>query len=846
MRRIELVLAAALLLLAVGLLWLEPALLFQTLAGLILTLVLPGWLSVRLWVGRTPVAPTSLEQMVYAVGVGFGAQSLFVLLMSYWPGPLVRPPVMLLFVAVNAVLCGLLWRNDWTHVASATTHPDERRPGPPWTTPALAVILVVAAWLRLTGLNYSEFQGDEARAALRAAAVLQGYENVLFLHRKGPLEILSPATTYVLTGHLTEATARLPFALASLAGVLALYLLGGRMFGPLAGCVAALLLAVDGYFIGFARIVQYQSVVLLTTTATVLILYQLPQRRAAAIRWLTLAAFLIATGALAHYEAILALIPALYLIWRWWRGGQLPCPTTALLAALVTGAIPLTLFYLPYILSPSFANTYAYLTGERIGDAPPYNHLADFFLRTTLYSTSYAVLLQIGLAALALVQLYRRGLRSPWSWVAGVIMVAGVAWSFVQPHWLVIGGQDLTGLFFLAAFAGAWFLPNVATPERMLWGWFGLLVVLALFLVEKPRTHVYVFFIPWVLLSGMTAQRLTGWLGQVWSPLAAQAVAAASMAACLLLFGAYAYWYFVHNQIEVFRTWHENRPRGYWTPYDEPDTRSLFGFPQRNGWKLAGVLYAQGELAGAYTTNGVDEWVTDWYTRGAERCLRDHDNLIISDHLEYVNQARKADLLAELSQPYRLFVTAMVNNQPRLQVWRRSDNPSSMQTAPIEIPSEAAGAEFDAHLSGPNFPLRAPAVEPPIAQRLQVRFGEQIRLQGFAVESATGKAGESLPLMLYWRGAGPIEERYRIVTEVVNDEGLRIASAAGEPACDEQPTDDWPAGELIVDPYKLSIADDAKPGQYNLFLHLVNRETGEVLAADLGERVRLGVVEIED
>ena len=66
-----------------------------------------------------------------------------------------------------------------------------------------------------------------------------------------------------------------PLPLANLAGLLALFVLGWAMFGPVAGWSAAMLLAVEGYLIGFARIVQYQSVVVLMTVLTVLILYRL-------------------------------------------------------------------------------------------------------------------------------------------------------------------------------------------------------------------------------------------------------------------------------------------------------------------------------------------------------------------------------------------------------------------------------------------------------------------------------------------------------------------------------------------------------------------------------------------
>ena len=129
----------------------------------------------------------------------------------------------------------------------------------------MITLLVAGAIFRFVGLGYSDYQGDEARAALRAAAVLQGYEDVLMLHKKGPTEILLPTLIYTLTGHLTEATARLPFAIANFLGLFATFALGARLFNPLAGWVAAIFLALDGYFIGFAHIVQYQSVVFFTS-----------------------------------------------------------------------------------------------------------------------------------------------------------------------------------------------------------------------------------------------------------------------------------------------------------------------------------------------------------------------------------------------------------------------------------------------------------------------------------------------------------------------------------------------------------------------------------------------------
>ena len=75
-----------------------------------------------------------------------------------------------------------------------------------------------------------------------------------------------------------------------------------------------MLLAVDGYFIGFARIVQYQSVVFLTSVLVVWLLVRTLRMPSLAGRSLPTAAFLLGAGLLSHYEAGLVVFPALIFI----------------------------------------------------------------------------------------------------------------------------------------------------------------------------------------------------------------------------------------------------------------------------------------------------------------------------------------------------------------------------------------------------------------------------------------------------------------------------------------------------------------------------------------------------
>ncbi len=150
-------------------------------------------------------------------------------------------------------------------------------------------------------------------------------------------------------------------------------------------------------------------------------------------------------------------------------------------------------------------------------------------------------------------------------------------------------------LFFAAALAPPLLTRNLPAKQRAVWLRFAAALILALFFVQKPRTHVYNFFIPGFarrLCLRPNVAPVDGRLGRN----KALAVGLPAAAALILLFGNYVYWLFTYNGAEVLRTWQDNRPAGYWTPYAEPHQNAMFGFPFKNGWKVVGALYASGEL----------------------------------------------------------------------------------------------------------------------------------------------------------------------------------------------------------------------------------------------------------
>lgn len=817
------VFALALAALANAVLLAPTPLLLRTGAALLLAGLLPGALLVELLVGRCKAPPTLGERVVYSVGLGYTSMVTILLALSYLPGGVTPWQTLLacdLLIGVLSALVAMI--RQLTSHSPTIDHSPFTLPSRSWLLAGLVSLALLGGFFRFANLGYAEFQGDEARLALRAAEVMQGYENALFVHKKGPTEILLPTGVYVLGERLTEMAARLPFAIANVVGLFALFLLGSRLFGPVAGWAAAVLLALDGYLIAFGRVVQYQSIVFLMDVLVVLVFVRLWQRPQEWSRYLTLAALLLATGLLSHYEAALVLFPVGYLLWRIWREGT---PLATLVRAsgvpILVGGGLLASFYLPFVRNPAFYDTYYYLTDYRMGGGRIFNHLAEFFARTTVYSSTYYLLALIALTLIGLAGLYRRS-RPRWvGWLLSAEVLIGLVVVIFRPGWLQVGETDLTWLFFAAGFVAAWLMPDVPSAERLVWLWFGAPMILALFFTAIPNTHVYSFFIPWALLAGMVIGKGWLWLTVRVSPRQAQLMALPLAGAVIAIFGLYPYWLFVYNRVEVLRTWPEHRPQGYWTVYDEPVEIAIFGFPLNNGWKVVGSLYADGVLQGNYDTNARDV-VAEWYTRGDHYCARDDLNYyILANPVEPTLADETAVLRTAVEQEHKLFGTVYVQGNPALSIYERT----AADFTPQRFDLATHEFRFDATRSGSHFERTGPVGNPAIQHATAYRFGDSIWLRGYRLEQTNAQPGEAIQVTLYWQASQPLQQDYHVFVQVIDLETLAKAGQSdGQPGCNRHPTTTWLPGDTIADRYRVTIEPDAQAGVYTL---LIGMYTGE-------------------
>lgn len=832
------------------LLWLPMPLVVKAGAVLTLAALLPGWLLVGLALDQSQLAVSSGERLCYAIGGGLAQTVTVMLLIAYLPGGITWWLALLLF---DGIWIGLLLLTVRGAVVAASPHQRRSRgQAQPWMI-VLTLVLVLAGALRFAYLGYTEFLTDEARVVLRAAAVIQGNEDVLFLHRKGPAEILLPATIFALVGTLNEAAARLPFALASLAAVATVFYLGRRLFGRTAGLIAAFLLALEGYLIGFAHFVQFQSLVVLFGALVMLLLVSEVERLQPARGRFILLALLAAGSLLAHYDgAAVALPAAATLIWligrsgsitrQWWR---------AMWPALLLAAAILALFYVPFLLHPQFQATYHYLVDQRlVADRTlPFNNLRDFFERSTVYNSAYYELFLIAAGLLALLDALQRGWGQWRATILGGGVAAVLAYTCWRPDWLRWGELDLAGAPFAFAFVLVWLAPRLKWPERLLWLWFGSLALFTLFLIAYPRTHVYLFMTPWVLLVGGFAARLAMWLRRHWGGTPMRLAAVAAMLVGAILLGLHPVWYFAAAPREALRHWEQDRLPGYWTPFGRPTIDALYGFPLANGWKVAGVLYEQGVLTGDYETNQRDDLIPAWYTRAQFRCATTASWYFAIDSLEFwaQNEQPSAETLA--ADDYHPWGVVTVRGAAHMTIYQRAtDLPTPVRTLALEDYAPS----FDAHASA-DLALGYPVVEPAIANAIHANLGDQVWLEGYALDqSAPLRPGDAVTLTLYWRGQQAGLPPYKVFNQAYYGDGVMVAQQDGIPVCNRRPTPSWQPGELIVDTYRLVIAADAPPGAYPLYTGLYREPDFQRLPVldaagqPLAEFIQVGELKVDD
>jgi hypothetical protein len=851
--RISLILLLAVL--AHFLLFVDNQPVLQSSAAVVLMTIAPGLLLAALILGRDGEHIPLGEWLSYGAGIGFGIGAGVVFMLGMLPGAPTQGLLLAAFDAIILVLSVLLWVKASHPKDHTRPHTDTRSS---WLfVIAVSLTLLLAMGLRLINLGYSQLQGDEATPIVRASAFVQDGEEVVFLQPRGPLDTLIPAGVMVLVGVRSELALRLPFALASILAVGAVISLGVLLGGRLVGVVSGLMLALDGFAIGFGRVMHYESVILLTTIACIIALHRIwmlqrastPFNERLARRYVWSAALLAATAMLAHYDGAIVLIVGGYLIFEWWRAGMSARQLGRII--LAPGAFALgvvTAFYMAFVLHPNFGETLERYSESLIDDGGflvnnllVYVELAGFYYGAVQF---YFLALIVWMAAC--LPFWRQRHR----WWSAMLVGMGLALpvilisasSFAIPF-------DSTAVWTFVMGIGLVLTPSIPVQNRLLWIWFGAPFFAALFLTAQPGLHFYLFSPPLALLVGATIADLHQRSSGLRSPNRAQWSLIAALLVLTAINTVHLYRLFISPAEHAMQTKTEQSAPWLWPTAMLNSPILYYGMPYDGGWRTIEALYANGVLQGSYLSN-IDRWITDWYTHGAEFCRQQPDYVIV-DRFSQPESAQRIE--AKMSEDYSLHAIVTANDEARLLIYSRS-----AAAAPRVFDVEDADLS-PSNTDRPTIPITPWSGTAPM-EPLAVRFGDDLALTGVRVDlSPSGVAdaasvlhgGEHLSISLGWRLLQETQREYTVFLQLIDANAVKAGQRDVMPACNAGETTEWRADKEIIGFYRLAVDSDPPPGVYSLIVGIydaVNQERLNVYNKDgvlLGDAVKLRDIRIE-
>ena len=135
------------------------------------------------------------------------------------------------------------------------------------------------------------------------------------------------------------------------------------------------------------------------------------------------------------------------------------------------------------------------------------------------------------------------------------------------------------------------------------------------------------------------------------------------------------------------------------------------------------------------------------------------------------------------------------------------------------LPGELALGET--RVEGQERLFTVPAIEHP----LPAQFGQEIELLGYDLARKEYKAGEVIPLRLYWRAQAAIPGDYKVFVHLAGEGAQILAQDDSAPDQWRRPTTGWQPQEVIADNHDLALPAAVPPGQWNLWVGMYDPAT---------------------
>lgn len=520
-----------------------------------------------------------------------------------------------------------------------------------FTLPVYAVIVFLllitfSVFVRAQDLGYSIFQGDEVNTIdflYEMKPGIQGTWEYLTSQKRGPVQYALNMINVNLFGYNNEQQIRFPYLVFSVIALFSLYKLAKNIFDPTTALIASTLMAINGLFIAFGRITQYQSLMYSVIPFGIIMFIHALNKNSNKL--LFYSGLIMSFAFLTHYDTLSVtpffiaglvgtFIRKIYLDKKELNLGVLfheikangPMVKDYLLKGLLffsSFLFPALIYYIPFYFGQAFEDQTSDYLGNRLfgGGFMPRTEITTDLI--TMYIPEYHLnfLFVAGLIGIALNFIYISGFNFGKLKVSKkdmeylflffiVLILAATIFSFypVKPRsasLLVIGSSIVVSAILIL-------YDKVKWERAAVISWFLGTYAFYFFIMKDPRTHVYVSILPLFVIAGYG-------IAEVYR-LSKHALL--KRAALFLVILSFIFISGVNWQIFVNKNpeypWYDKDFMG-WPIYRIERVRhqkkeGAFGFNNYRGWEKIADLYNRGCLTGNFNSNEKDS-VTYFYIR---------------------------------------------------------------------------------------------------------------------------------------------------------------------------------------------------------------------------------------
>jgi len=430
-------------------------------------------------------------------------------------------------------------------------------------------VFILSFFFRLYNLGYSEFQGDEVEAQnhifddrtfgdfLRSRQIGPGEYVVTYLSGMAYRNLGFSA----FKNFSPEAFMRLPFALAGCLSVVVFYFLILKISGKTSAVIGTSLFGLSGLFVGFSRIVQYQSFTILFGLTALLVLVSSKHRFKELI-----AGLLLGICVSFHYDGLSFLIPLLlFLVMR----RELKKAFFVVAGFLVSVSPYLLLFLTSGFIT--LKKNIAYIVGDRLFGTHSANYGILYIVGVLKFYYPYAILvLLIFLFVAAVYQAY--SINKNQSMIFFLLVVSISLKEITDRRLLLIVFTSVV-LFCALYLNKIKFLRSLYANnyKELVLHWFWVSFTVYFLISSKPLTHVYTFLLPgFILISQLLAS----------AKLIGKIVSGFIFISC----ATYLYWVFINTTPEW--PWYGKKTTLSYLPASG-FAYGIFGFPYRRELRKA-------------------------------------------------------------------------------------------------------------------------------------------------------------------------------------------------------------------------------------------------------------------